>query len=313
LSGGREALCLDFALRRGGDAIWYALMRKLRIILVFALVGSGHGCAIIRSGVGRAMAPMAEDLAASLQRQSDVELVREGAPAYLLLLDGLAQSGAPQPKMLLAAAEANTAYAMAFLDQTDRERARAFHARARDYGLVVLRRNRHFRAAERAPMMDYEAAVRTFRKRDVPALFTTGTAWISWILSSSDSVEALAQLGRAVALMQRVLELDPDYRMGGAHLFFGLYYAVQPLGAGRDMEKAQAHFQRVFELAGPDYLLARVTYAEYFARYAFNRELFESTLREVLAPREDPPEFRLMNAVARLRARALLDRVEEFF
>lgn len=288
-------------------------MSKFLFLLVLALAAAGSGCALIRSGVGRAMAPMAEDLAASLQRQSDIELVREGAPAYLLLLGGLADSGSRQPRLLLAAAEANTAYAMAFLDQTDRERARAFHARSRDYGLDVLRRNRRFRAAERAPLMDYEAAVRTFRKRDVPALFTTGTAWMSWILASSDSVEALAQLGRAVALMQRVLELDPDYRMGGAHLFFGLYYAVQPLGAGRDMEKARSHFQRVFELAGPDYLLARVAYAEYYARYAFDRELFESTLREVLAPREDPPDFRLMNAVARLRAQALLDRVEEYF
>ncbi|MBU1910562.1 MAG: TRAP transporter TatT component family protein [Verrucomicrobia bacterium] len=288
-------------------------MRNRLFPIVLVLAAAGSGCAVIRGGVGRAMAPMAADLAASLQRQSDVELVREGAPAYLLLLDGLADSKSPQPQLLLAAAEANTAYAMAFLDQTERERARAFHARAREYGLDVLRRNRRFRAAERAPLMDYEAAVRSFRKRDVPALFTTATSWINWILASSDSVEALAQLGRAVALMQRVLELDPDYRMGGAHLFFGLYYAVQPLGAGRDMQKAQAHFQRVFELAGPDYLLARVTYAEYYARYAFDRELFEATLKEVLAPREDPPDFRLMNAVARLRAQALLARVEEFF
>ncbi|MBP7829350.1 MAG: hypothetical protein KA248_05490 [Kiritimatiellae bacterium] len=288
-------------------------MSKLAIPLLLTAAALGQGCAMVRGGVGRALAPMAKDLAASLQRQSDVELVREGAPAYILLLDGLAQSGNPQPEMLIAAAEANTAYAMAFLDQTDRARARAFHARARDYGLDVLRRNRTFRAAERAPLMDYEAAVHTFRKRDVSALFTTGTAWINWILASSDSVEALAQLGRAVALMQRVLELEPDYRQGSAHLFFGLYYAVQPLGAGRDMEKAQRHFQRVFELAGPDYLLARVTYAEYYARYRFDRELFENTLRDVLAPREDPPDYRLMNAVARLRAQALLDRVEEFF
>ncbi|HRZ13468.1 MAG TPA: TRAP transporter TatT component family protein [Kiritimatiellia bacterium] len=288
-------------------------MNSRALLLVLALGAAGPGCALVRSGVGRAMAPMAEDLAASLQQQSDVELVREGAPAYLLLLDGLADSGSRQPRILLAAAEANTSYAMAFLDQADRERAKAFHARARDYGLDVLRRNRKFRAAERAPLMDFEAAVRTFRRRDVPALFTTGTAWINWILASSDSVEALAQLGRAVALMQRVLELEPDYRKGSAHLFFGLYYAVQPLGAGRDMEKAQGHFQRVFELAGPDYLIAKVTYAEYYARYAFDRALFESTLREVLAPREDPAEYRLMNAVARLRAQALLDRVEEFF
>ena len=277
------------------------------------MLGAVPGCSLLRRGVGRALSPVAESLANSLQKQSDLELVREGAPAYLLLLDGLADANPRNTGVLLAAADANTAYALAFLDKSERARASDLYARARDYGLEALRRNRKFRAAEKAPLMDFEEAVHTFRKRDVPALFTTGTAWANWILSNTESVEALAQLGRPMALMKRVLDLDSDYQLGGVHLFFGLYYAVQPLGGGRDMEKSRRHFEAAFECGGPDYLVPRVAFAEFYARYAFDRELFEKTLKDVLAPREDPPQFRLMNAVARLRARVLLDRVEEFF
>lgn len=281
--------------------------------MAVALAGTGCGCAFLRTGMTGALTPVAEELAASLQKQSDLELVRQGAPAYLLLLDGLVETRPGHPRLLLAAADAHTAYAMAFLDASDHTRARAFYARARDYGLEVLRRNRRFRHAEGGSQEAFQRALASFRKRDTAALFTTATAWANWILASRDSMEALAQFPRVVALMERVLELDPGHRLGGAHLFFGLYYALQPRGAGRDLEKSKAHFQRIFDLAGPDYLLARVAYAEYYARYAFDRDLFESTLREVLAPREDPPVFRLMNAVARLRARMLLDRADEFF
>ena len=275
---------------------------------------AGGGCAMIRGGVARSLAPMAENLAASLQRQSDLELVRAGAPAYLLLLDGLAESPSSSPRLRLAAADAHTAYALAFLGPEDRERSRALFARARDYALEALcARNRRFRRALAGPMEEFEAALRSFKKRDAPALFTAGTAWANWILASSDSVEAVSQFGRAVAMMERVLELDPGHRQGGAHVFFGIYRAVRPLGTGRDLERSRAHFESAFALGGPDYLLSRVAFAESYARYAQDRAAFEAALRDALAPREDPPEFRLMNAVARVRARALLAQIEEYF
>ena len=86
-----------------------------------------------------------------------------------------------------------------------------------------------------------------------------------------------------------------------------------PLGGGRDLDKARGHFERSMKIAGPDYLLARVTFAEFYARYAFDRELFENTLRQVLAADPQVPQFTLMNAVARKRAQALLDAADDLF
>ena len=67
------------------------------------------------------------------------------------------------------------------------------------------------------------------------------------------------------------------------------------------------------EIAGPDYLLARVTFAEFYARYAYDPELFEETLRQVLIAEPKVPEFTLMNAVAKTRAQALLDQADDLF
>ena len=84
-------------------------------------------------------------------------------------------------------------------------------------------------------------------------------------------------------------------------------------GAGRNLPKSKEHFERAFEYAGPGYLLPRVAFAEFYARYAFDRDLFEKTLREVIRQSEDKPEFRLMNEVARKRAHLLLEQADEFF
>ena len=281
--------------------------------LLLAVLAGNSGCALLRKSAGSMMAPVAGDLAKSLQRQQDYQLVEEGAPTYLLILDGLVDSQPDNPNLLLAAAGAQTAYAAAFLDKAETDRARLMYAKARDYGLRLLRRNKRFQEAVNRPLDDFKASLTSFRKKDVPALYVTATAWTGWIINSSGSVEALAQFPRAMALMERVLELDPAYQKGGADMYFGIYYAVQPLGAGRDLEKSKAHFEKALAYAGDDYLLPRVTFAEYYARYAFDQELFEKTLRGVLAAQPEAPDFRLMNEAARRRAQALRDRMEVLF
>ena len=259
------------------------------------------------------MAPMASNLSTSLQRQSDLQLVEDGAPAFLLLLDGLAESSPGNPDILLAASRARIAYAAAFLDKTEAERARMMYAKARDYGLAVLVRNKRFKAVADQPVDVFKTALLSFGKKDVPALYTASTAWTGWIVNSPDSVDALSQWPKAMALMQRVLELEPSYQSGGPDMFFGVYCAVQPRGAGRDLEKSKAHFEKSMACAGPDYLLPKVAFAEFYARYAFDRDLFERTLQEVVSHKTDAPDSQLMNAAARKRAQSLLERVDDLF
>jgi hypothetical protein len=187
------------------------------------------------------------------------------------------------------------------------------YLKAKSYGLCALSRNRRFARALSGHQDEFVKALRGFKKRDAEALFTTASAWVLWIIASSDSPAALGEMPRVLALMDRVRELDPDIRQGGIDLFQGIYYTVLPLGGGRDLEKARALFERSMAVAGPDYLMARVTFAEFYARYSFDRELFESTLRNVLEAEPARPEFTLMNAVAKTRARGLLDQADDLF
>lgn len=280
---------------------------------LLALGVGGSGCMLVRKGAAKIVTPVAMELSDGFMRQTDVDLVREGAPAFLLMLDALAEAHPDKPAVLIAAAEAQVAYAMGFLDRTQKERAKAMYLKAKSYGLRALSQNRRFARALNGSHDDFVQALGHFRKKDADALLATATSWVMWIIASSDSPAALGDMPKVLAMMKRVQTLDPCIRQGGVDLFYGIYYVVLPLGGGRDLAKARRHFERSMEIAGPDYLLNRVTFAEYYARYAFDQKLFEKTLQGVLAAEPAAPEFTLMNAVAKMRARALLAQMDDLF
>jgi hypothetical protein len=301
----------------GGDSKKNLLMNIHRnLLLIPALLVAccfASGCVLIRKGAARVISPMATQLSDGLMHQSDVELVREGAPAFLLMLDALAEAHPDNPAVLLAAADAQMAYATGFVDKTQKERSKTMYLKAKTYGLRALAKNKRFERALDGPQDQFIQSLRSFKKKDAEALFTTASAWVMWIIASSDSPAALGGMPKVLAMMDRVQELDPGIREGGVDLFYGIYYTVLPLGGGRDMEKARAYFDRSMEISGPDYLLSRVTFAEFYARYAFDQELFENTLKQVLAAEPKVPGFTLMNAVAKTRAQSLLDQVDDLF
>lgn len=289
------------------------LLNLLLGLALLAVAGLANGCVLVRKGAARVIAPMATQLSDGLMRQNDVELVRTGAPAFLLMLDSLAAANPDNPTILIAAADAQMAYATGFVDKSRKERAKAMLFKAKNYGLRALSRNKQFARAMDGPQDAFVASLRKFRKNDAGAMFTTASAWVMWIIASSDSPAALGEMPKVLALMDRVAELDPDIREGGVDLFQGIYFTVLPLGGGRDLDKARAHFERSMEIAGPDYLMARVTFAEFYARYSFDQELFEKTLQEVLAAEPQVPEYTLMNTLAKTRAQGLLDQVDDLF
>ena len=292
-------------------------MKRLETLFCTALflaVGAGgSGCVLVRKGAAKIVSPMAMELSEGFMHQNDVDLVREGAPAFLLMLDALAEAHPDKPAVLIAAAEAQMAYAMGFVDPSQKERTKTMFLKAKTYGLRALSQNRRFARAQNGSHDDFVQALSSFRKKDAAALLSTATAWVMWIIASSDSPAALGDMTKVLEMMKRVQALDPGIRQGGVDLFFGLYYTVLPLGGGRDLEKARWHFERSMEIAGPDYLLSRVTFAEFYARYAFDQELFERTLNQVVSAEPKIPEFTLMNAVARMRAQALLGQLDDFF
>ena len=133
-----------------------------------------------------------------MQAQPDPELVRQGAPTFMLLLDGLLADDPENPELLLAAAQAYVFYAQAFASaEAAPERAVLLWGRAHDYGQRLLSLEPAYRRARTASQETFETAVGGFGRRAVPELFTAGVAWAGWIAANPNSMRTVSELPRA--------------------------------------------------------------------------------------------------------------------
>jgi tetratricopeptide (TPR) repeat protein len=283
------------------------------ISLFLLIISLQPACLYSKKARVGAAALLVQDVAKAAYKQSDLTIIREGMPAYLMLMDGMVEAWPDNEQLLIAAAQAYSSFASVFAADQNEEYLKLIAEKARAYALRALAQ-RGFQDPTQSSFDDFEATVKASNKKDVPYLFWAATCWASWIMMHLDSIEALAELPRVELMMRRSLELDEGFYYGGPHIFMGIWLASRPAIAGGDLQKAQEHFLRALELGEGKFLMAYVYYAENYARRALDKELFVSTLKKVLeTPADSTPELTLLNTVAQQKTQELLARVDEYF
>jgi hypothetical protein len=273
------------------------------------LVALTAGCSSLMSS---ATTGLADSLTNAVLDQNDLETVRQGAPAYLLLIDGLIAENPKNVDLLLAGAGLYSSYADAFVD--DPERAARLSLKARDYGWEALCRGyRDACGIWSAPYDEFERVVNRMGSRQVPVLYGAGAAWASWIRANSDNWSAIADKARVDAMMQRVVALDETYEGGAAFLYLGILETLLPKASGGNPELGKAHFERVVELSRGKNLMAKVLLARSYARLVFDQELHDRLCHEVLEADPVASGLTLTNTMAQEEARALLGSSEDYF
>jgi len=260
-----------------------------------------------------ATATLMQEVASASSKQSDLRILREGMPAYLMLMDGMIQALPDNDQLLIAGAQSYSSFASLFVEDQDEAYARVLYARGKEYALRALEIRGLKNPVER-PFDEFKEALKHLGKKDVPYLFWSATCWANWIRLNLDSMEAVSELPKVEWMMRRVLELDEGFYYGGPHLFMGIWYASRPKMAGGDLKKAQEHFRKALDLGQGKFLMAYVYYAKYYARTMMDKELFISTLQKALeTPAETSPDLILANTVAKKEARELFSQVGDYF
>jgi hypothetical protein len=258
-------------------------------------------------------ATLLEDVANSSYKQSDLRVIREGMPAYLMLIDGMVEAVPDNERLLITAAQAYASFASAFIEVEDKDYARALYEKAKKYALRSLE-IRGLNNPATKPFNEFEAGLNDLSKDDVPYMFWAATCWGSWIRLNMGSMAALAELPRVEALMKRVLLLDEQFYYGGPHLFMGIWFASRPKIAGGDLVKARHHFNKALELSQGKFLMTQIYYADQYARKTFDKDLFVTTLENVLdTPADQIVELTLLNTVAHQKAKELLAEADDYF
>ncbi len=292
-------------------------------LIVFFITGCG-----LKKVATKTTADIFYDATPTIDREDDVELAEQASLGFLKMLEGFYQQNPQDKTVLLLLTRSYAGYAYGFTENeilaskgSDKAaydkavaRAKRFYTRAKEYGVELLSRNSSFAKAKEGTLDDFNASLKTFTKKDVENLFWAGFAWGNYLNFHKDSVEAVAELPRVEAVMQRVLELDPNYYYGGADLFMGALYGSRSQMLGGNPEKSKEHFERAIQVSDRKNLMAPVTMAQFYAVQVQDLALYNKLLEGVLA--DDPaklPEQRLMNELAKIRAQILLDKKKEFF
>jgi hypothetical protein len=253
---------------------------------------------------------MAHSIASAMLNQDDPTTVLAGAPAYLLLLDGLILDSPDDRTLLIAGARLYQAYGAGLVE--DPERARRLTAKARDYAKRALCGAKpEICRAESQAFETYAQTLLTVQAADLEALYTYGVSWAAWVQVRSADWNALAELPRVEAVLQRVIALDPDHDRGRAQLYLGVMRSQLPPAMGGKPEIGREHFELALRYSQGRDLMAKVEYAHHYARLVFDRDLHDRLLDEVLTADPVEPDLTLSNILAQRRARTLLN--DEYF
>lgn len=274
------------------------------VLLACLLVSS---CANLVSGV---TGQLADDLASAILNAEDVATVREGVPAYLLLIDSFLRSSPDDQGLLIAASSLNGSYSVF----TTGDRAKLLTTKSLEYAsraacvederLCDLRGN---------SFEVYTTIIESLQADEIEVAYTLGVAWTGWIQSHSDDWNAIAELSRVKLLMAKVIELDETWENGSPHLYMGGLETVLPASMGGKPEKGKQHFERALELADGQYLMTKVIFAEQYARLVFDQALHDQLLNEVISADPVVEGMTLTNRIAQERAKELLADSNDYF
>jgi len=273
-------------------------------------------CIIFLSGcsffISSATVHMTENLSHAIMNNNDLATVKTGGPAYLLMVDSMLYREPDNESLLRAAADIYTAYTDVFVK--DRLRAKKLTDKALDYALraICVRRSDSclFRQSN---FQEFEKVISKMNIKDVPDLFTLGSAWSAWIQAHRQDWNAVAEISRVESIMERVVELDEFYNDGAAHLYLGVLAIFLPPALGGKPDVGRQHFERALDISKNKNLMVKVLYARHYARLMFDRKLHDRLLHEVLKAESDVPGYALSNALAQQKARELLDSAEDYF
>ena len=301
---------LAFSLgRKASKVLGMKAIKTLQAVLLCGTLLAGSGCAIVVKRVGNSFSGSLNE---AVMNHDDLKTIRDGAPAYMLLMDSILARKPSDPNAFNSAASLYSAYVGVFV--ADEARALRLSDRAFSYAQTALCLDvKTLCDVEAMTFDDFEKSLEAAKDSDIATLYTTASVWAGWVQIRKDDWGAIAHLAKITAMMEKVIAIDPAYNDGQAQMYMGVLESLVPPAAGGDLEKAKMHFEQADEMAEGKNLFVKVLLAENYARMMFDKELHDRLLNDVLKAEPHAEGYTLMNVVAKETAQKLLESSDEYF
>jgi len=258
--------------------------------------------------------PMIDGGMLAINREPDLQLAEDAMPANIELMEGMLINAPNNIKLRNYAAQAYYGYAYGFVEDKDKNRAAAFYRRGLNHALHNLHNEGINQQILNGKLSTLQIKLNDLDTDDVAALFWAASNWAKWIDHNRNNTVAIANLPRAVMLMQRVIELDETFFMAGPHIFFGVYYGSRSPMLGGNFSLSEQHFNTARKLNNNQLLMVDLLQAEYLDRQKFDQQSFHRRLNElIISDNSLNNDMTLINNIAKRKARRLLTKESTWF
>ena len=284
-------------------------IRLFKALIIVFMMLSMTACGQL---IANAKKEFAQDLSATILEFDDPETIKKGVPAYLILISSMIKGDPENPDLLESAAQLYGAYASSFTDsdiskKTLTKRAFSYASQA------ICLRDSNFCDVKDISYFEFERRLDAVDKVQAESLFIFVSSWAGFIEANSADWNAVAELPKVKAGIQRVIDIDETVSNGDAHLYMAVMESLLPPALGGKPELAKNHFDRAIEVSHGENLMAKVLYAQKYARLLFDRELHDNLLRQVIDADIEPQQQTLINALAKQKAAKLLLEADDYF
>ncbi len=307
--------------------------KKIINLLLCSILSVAFFSCSVRKVMVREVAEVVETGLSSFEQDDDLEMLEKAFPANIKLMESFLASSPDDKKVLVLLSRLYASYTFLFVEgeienygikkeackrakqkvEGLREYVQKYYLKGAAYAMQALEL-RHPGCGERMKKVSSrETFLNSLTEDDVPSLFWYGFNLGGFVNNSRNSIKAVAKASLAESAMKRVVELDPTYFHGSAHLFLLGYYASRSPMIGGNLKSALVHYEKLKEVSGNGFLLADLYYARFYLHQKQDREKFREVLTNILKYRETRDEYRLFNKVAVMRAKAYLAAVDQLF
>lgn len=243
----------------------------------------------------------------ALNRETDLAKARHLLSANIDQLESLLSYDKHNLNLHIYASQAYYSYAFAFVEDVNTSKAIELYFKSYLHAIEALKLQ-GVTTAElqgRSPLLRQK--IHLLPESSVEALYWTALSWAKLIEMKQPDMLLFSQLPKVAMLMQQVFKRDSSYQLGGAYLFFAVYYGGRSRFLGGDDVLAGEYFEFARSLNKNrlllvDYLQAKYLNGRVRGENARNRRL----IRIIQAPEGLYPEQALMNAIAKHKAAQLL-------
>lgn len=264
----------------------------------------------------------------AITSDTDITLISDFFPTALKMYEIIQNQNPGHLGLMSMTGSLNVMYANAFvqspadlldIDQFEKQneeyiRAKSHYLKGRDFCLDSLN-GRHKNFKEFLYSGDEEKiskAVSMIDKYDVTTAYWLGAGWLGAFSLDPLSPDLLGNLSAPVAVLEKVLELKPDY--SDVWEVLARFYAAAPESFGGSIEKAVEYCDKAMELTEGKTPNPYIIKAECFCIPEGDEEGFVSNLKKAIAINPDEnPSTRLTVTISQQKAKKLLASKSDYF